>query len=119
MANDAGYETREAVLEWVRAKLPAELRFALDPIHSKPSKLGKKTDYTDIFSRPELRDLCLTDDSLPHPLREFIANDEMWALYSPEGEEINLLRNIFSKLGFGSASSYRDALRLIRSFRDA
>ncbi|MCH8332801.1 hypothetical protein IIC65_02615, partial [Candidatus Sumerlaeota bacterium] len=53
---------------------------------------------------------------LPKPLRDLFADDDLWALYKPTGHEINLLRDLFSPLGEGSKSAFREALRLIREF---
>ena len=49
-------------------------------------------------------------------LRELLKDDDLWALYKPTGHEINLLRDLFSPLGRGSKSAYREALRLVREF---
>lgn len=132
MAEQAEIVERRAVLLWLKAKLPAdyedyiELQGATDTESKK--KVGKgskkrskkkdeqKTDYSKIKDRAKILTALAKDKSFPGGLRELIGDDELWALYKPNGREINLLRDVFGPLGRGSKSAYREGLCLIREF---
>jgi hypothetical protein len=75
-------------------------------------------DYTKFEDRKDMRKIALNDRTLPKNLREVLKDDEIWAMFKPTGVEINFLRDTFSRLGEGSVSAYRDALRAVREFTE-
>ncbi len=64
-----------------------------------------------------LREAMLKDKWLPSGLSDLGKSNSLWAMYKPSGVEIDLLRDIFSKLGEGTARDFCDGLRLVREFR--
>ncbi|OPZ23041.1 MAG: hypothetical protein BWZ10_00066 [candidate division BRC1 bacterium ADurb.BinA364] len=124
MAKDFDMSERKAVLLWVQAKLPEEYQNLIDFASPKtdemaskrPKSAGAIRDYSRIAEQEELKRLSAKDTSLPKPLRDLLADDELWAHFRPTGQEINILRDSFGKLGKGTKSAYREALRLIREF---
>lgn len=125
MAKDFDIPERKAVLMWVKSKLPEEYQDFIDLMALDVAEGGKKgkgptaKNYTTFSNRDELRAAAKKDAALPRALRELLSDDELWAIYRPTGQEINILRDTFSKLGTGSKSAYREALRLIREFSRA
>jgi len=73
-------------------------------------------DYSGFETREAIHGAVAKDTKLPKPLRDLLAEADLWALYKPTGHEINLLRDLFSPLGKGSKKAFREALRLIREF---
>lgn len=123
IAKDFGMTDKKAVLLWVKSKLPEQFQHLIDlkgniiaedsPAYQKPVE---GMDYTRFNDRDELREFAINDKKLPRGLKAIIKDDEIWAIYKPNGQEINILRDVFSKLGEGEKSSYREALRIIREF---
>lgn len=124
MAKDAEVPERRAVILWLKAKLPkqyqAYLEVAEGPAKAKrgSNSTGAKgqADYSAYEDREAMREAAIKDKSLPKPLQDLLNDDEVWSLTKPTGHEINLLREMFGPLGKGSASTYREALRLVREF---
>jgi len=122
MAMDAGLSEHRAVLLWLKSKLPegyqdyVELQSAaaVDSGHKK-----KQSDYSAPKGRDAIIAMATKDTALPHGLRDLIADPELWALFKPTGSEINQLRDIFGPLGVGNKNQFREALRLIREFRES
>lgn len=122
MAKDFDISERKAVLMWVKSKLPEEYQDFIDLTNEGVGEAGDRRgesnsrDYSQITDREEMKMLAKKDPTLPRSLRDLLADDELWAVYKPTGREINILRDIFGRLGKGTKSSYREALRLIREF---
>src|SRR5690606_7290773 len=113
-----------SVLLWVKSKLPEEYQEYIELQSASVAeseaeavrKKGKKPDYSKFETREQMREAVEKDKTLPKGLRELLEDDELWALYTPTGHEVNMLRDIFGPLGRGSKVAYREALRLIREF---
>ena len=123
MAKDFEISERKAVLMWVKSKLPEEYQDFIDLTNEGLGGEGDRRsgdsnarDYSQMTDREEMKTLAKKDASLPRALRDLLADDELWAVYKPSGREVNLLRDTFGRLGKGTKSSYREALRLIREF---
>ena len=119
MAADAELTERRAVLLWLKSKLPEQYRQYVDvaSANAKRPRLKKGlTDYSSFETPEEMRAPAAKDKKLPKPLRDLLADDDLWTLYKPTGHEINLLRDRFSPLGRGSKKAFREALRLVREF---
>lgn len=126
IAKDFGMSEKKSVLLWVKSKLPEQYQNLIDlkgNIVAEDSPAYKKPvagmDYTRFNDRDEMRKFALNDKKLPRGLKALVKDDEVWALYKPSGQEINVLRDTFSKLGEGEKSTYREALRIIREFSGA
>jgi len=121
MALDAGLTEHRAVLLWMKTKLPeqyqdyVELQGAL-AVENRHKK--KQSDYSVPKGRDAIVAMAAKDVSLPAGLRDLIADPELWALFKPTGAEINQLRDIFGPLGAAGKNQYREALRLLREFRE-
>ena len=121
MAKDTGLSECQAVLIWIRERLPEEVREYLDitiVMKEDEETYGKKNKglYTMVKDAKKLRTMAQGDTSLPAGLRDLLADNELWALYKPMGHEIQALKTMFSGLGVGTKEMYREALRLVRKF---
>ena len=119
IAQDADLTERRAVLMWIQTKVPQEYQQYVDLASSPTDRPRTKKgliDYSGFETREAIHGAVAKDTKLPKPLRDLFADDDLWALYKPTGHEINLLRDLFSPLGEGSKSAFREALRLIREF---
>ena len=121
MAAGMGIPVKTAVLMHVHDKLPEEQR-ELTGIAAMIDAEGESPLGRDNFKKlkkTELREAVANHKWLPEGLREFAASHELWTMYSPSGEEVNLLRDVFGPLGEGTARDFCDGLRLVREFRGA
>ncbi len=124
MAVDFNIPEKTAVLIWIKSRLPEKFQSLIQvkspqavaeaPVVYRPSP--RTVDYTKFEDRKDMRKIALNDRTLPKNLREVLKDDEIWAMFKPTGVEINFLRDTFSRLGEGSVSAYRDALRAVREF---
>lgn len=123
ICKDIDISEEVAVLMWVRAKLPRKYQdfISLEPgkVREPATSYGKPRSPAKTARKkaPEsLRDEILADRKAPQGLKRLLKDEDFWALYKPEAEELDLLRNVFGPLGDGSKASYRQALRLLREF---
>ena len=106
---------------WVRAKLPKKYQpfVSLEPVRpqEKGAAAKKKAGKAKKFaSADEARKVVLADRSAPKGLKTLLKDDDIWSLYKPKAEEIEVLRATFGALGDGNKSTFREALRLLREF---
>jgi len=123
MAKDFNIDEKKALLMWIKSRLPEKYQ---DLINIETTHIYEESevyqrrkrgiDYSKFVDRKEMRKVLLKDNNLPKGLKSLIRDDEIWLIYKPTGAEINFLRDTFGKLGEGSKSSFREALRLIREF---
>jgi DNA-binding XRE family transcriptional regulator len=121
MADDMQMDRREAVLVWVKGKLPEQYADAV-AIHGAPIRRHLErtpSTFAGCDTDKELRDAIIADRSLPSGLIEFALSDDLWALCRPSRREVAILVETFSPLGEGSKTRFCEALRLIRHFLDA
>ncbi len=121
MAKDMKIKDKEAVLMWIRAKLPKKYR-AFVTLQTAASKQGAKKAKGKAAKLPTpdaARKAVLADRSAPKGLKQLLKDKDIWTLYKPKTEEIDVLQNVFGSMGNGSKSAFREALRLIREFNEA
>ena len=119
MARDMELSEQQAVLMWVRGKLPRKYQHLIDvetPKAVKEAQKKYKTRKTKSNDPDELRKSILEDRNAPSGLKRLLKDEDLWALYKPQVHELELLANTFGEMGHGSKSSYREALRLVREF---
>lgn len=124
MASDSGVTEKTAVLIWLKATLPPKYQdlVELQGAARSTSKGGKGTrklkaaDYSQCEDRAQILEKAEKDANFPATLIGFIEDNELWALYQPDGKEINLLLETFAGLGAGSKELYREAIAVLRAF---
>lgn len=126
MAEDCGMNEHQAVLLWIKAKLPEQYHEHISMNGADELTIGQSSlhfgmleevpDYTQITDRNLLRKMLRNDDTLPLGFREVIADDTFWVIFKPTGAEIHGTIQKFGMFHNGTASFYTDALRLIRDF---
>ncbi|MBN1515352.1 helix-turn-helix transcriptional regulator [Candidatus Sumerlaeota bacterium] len=126
MSEDCGMSERQAVLLWVKAKLPERYHeyidlqgadeLAVGETSSKYAVLEGVPEYTQVTDRELLRKMLKSDDSLPLGIRELVADDEFWVVFKPTGAEIYGVVQKFGMFHNGSKALFSEALRLMRNF---
>lgn len=127
MAADTEISERRAVLLWLKSRLPenyqdyVELQGAAVAESEAGYGASKKNrpNYGKFKNPAQARAAARDDETLSKGFRAFLQDDETWVLYKPSGREINLLRDLFGRLGPGSKSAFREALCTIREFTKA
>ena len=120
MAKDMNIAERTAVLLHTQEKLPEPYRsmVGFDSILAEDAgSNGDGEDFAKIKDERSLRKAVSNNNWLPAGLVDFARRDDLWSLYRPSGEEVNLLRDTFGPLGEGSARDFCEAIRLVREFR--
>ncbi len=112
ITKDMSMDPRRAVNMWVKNGLPEQYQNALCP---PPSAMLEENRFSGIHNSANLSKTIVADKSVPHALVEFAQSDE-WALYSPTGEEIDLLLHLFGDMADGSVRTICEAIRLVRNF---
>ncbi len=122
MARDMGIEDRRSIFIWTHAKLPEEYKHHIDfllLISPEPKRGSKKeVDYAALDTSEKLKEAVQKDAQMPEPLRELLMDEQMFSLFRPTGPEIQYLRNQYANVGKGSVDLYRQALMLLRSFKN-
>jgi len=120
MSKDMNIPERTAVLLHTQEKLPEPYR-SMVGFDSILAEDGARSNDGDDFSKfkdeRSLRRAIANNNWLPAGLVDFARREDLWVLYRPSGEEINLLRDSFGMMGEGSVRDFCDALRLVREFR--
>jgi DNA-binding XRE family transcriptional regulator len=123
MARDCDIPEKKAVLMWVKAKLPQEYQSFIDlsgiTVSEPAVAYGtgeSRGNYSRISDARELRQRLAGDDSLPKGMKGLLADDEFWALYRPNGAEMQLLIEKFGNYQEAKEPLFRDAVRVIREF---
>lgn len=120
MAKDMNITERSAVLMHTQEKLPEPYRsmVGFDGILAEESvNASDGEDFRRMKDDRSLRKAIVSNNWLPAGLIEFARREDLWVLYAPTGEEVNVLRDSFGLLGEGTARDFCDALRLLREFR--
>jgi DNA-binding XRE family transcriptional regulator len=119
-AKDLSITEQQAVLLWIKAKLPKKYQSFVSleaPVVREDAKgYGRKSKLDGITDAAKAREIVLSERTMPKGLKRLLKDDDLWELYKPLASEINTLAVIFGKLGDGTKSSYREALRLVREF---
>jgi len=119
-AKDLNITEQHAVLLWIKAKLPKKYQsfVSLDaPVVREDAKgYGRKSKLDGITDAAKAREIVLAERTMPKGLKRLLKDDDLWELYKPQASEISTLAVVFGKLGDGTKSSYREALRLVREF---
>lgn len=118
VAYDAGLTPRNALMCWIKDKLPEQFLEILESIEEGPEKSESSASqaYAGQSGRDELRKAVLCDPTLPGGVIELVRDDEFWSLYKPTGAEIDHLLRMYGGFDEGTPDMYREALRLIRQF---
>jgi DNA-binding XRE family transcriptional regulator len=129
MARDCGLSEREAVLLWVKAKLPEQYHdyieiipaseFASAESSAKYGELEGVPAFMRISNREELRQAVAQDDDIPSGLRELVLDDDFWVVFKPTGSEIYAVIKKFGMFSNASRDVFAEALRLVRVFLGA
>ena len=122
IAKDMDLSEQQAVLLWVRSKLPKKYQSFVNAETPAPgakspgSARAQKSPAAKLIDPKEARKQILAESSAPKGLKQLLKDEKLLALYKPTGAEIQVLRNVFGQLGDGTKSAYREALRLVREF---
>ncbi|HBF33487.1 TPA: hypothetical protein DDW35_02865 [Candidatus Sumerlaeota bacterium] len=119
-AKDLSITEQQAVLLWIKAKLPKKYQAFISleaPVVREDAKgYGRKSKLDGITDATKAREVVLSERTMPKGLKRLLKDDDLWELYKPQASEITTLAVVFGKLGDGTKSSYREALRLVREF---
>lgn len=120
LAEDMGIDRRTAVLMHVQDKLPDQYKNLADweSLIAEEGATGPEyEDFKKYRKQDALRQAVSDNQWLPSGLSDFARSEALWKLYKPNGQEVNMLRDIFAPLGEGTSRDFCDGLRLLREFK--
>ncbi len=121
IANDIGIPEREAVLLWVKEKLPNKMHNLIRISSSLDIKalaleldvIGKGKD-----SQKKLRQAILQNYEIAPALKKFVAQAEMWKVFKPTAKELKFLIEVDQVLPNLSITQYRDLMLVAREIEN-
>jgi DNA-binding XRE family transcriptional regulator len=126
IARDCGLEERQAVLLWVKAKLPDQYHDFIEVLPTTEEGIAEqairygqmegKVDYMRVVDREQLRQAILNDEDIPSGLREIVLDEDFWVVFRPTGPEIHATIQKFGMYRTGKREYFGESLRLIRNF---
>lgn len=116
IASNIGIPEKEAVLIWVREKLPNNMKNLVSevPVLDVPaldaSLSAAKNDK-------DLRDVLSVNPDISPALKKFVASNEIWGILKPKKDEILFLIALTQTLEISCVSQFRDALMVAREIQ--
>lgn len=125
IARDCGLSEREAVLLWVKARLPEQFHDFIEIIPSSDAAMSEQSarfgelqdlpEYMKIANREDLRQAVAQDENVPSGMRDLVLDDDFWVVFKPTGSEIHAVVQKFGMFKNGNRETFSEALRLVRT----
>jgi len=120
IAADIGIPEKEAVLLWVKEKLPPRMhglireksRLDVAPLREKLAAAAKSAD-----AHKRARNIILENPEISPSLKKFVGNAKMWNILKPGATELVFLIELDRKLPLLTADQFRDALLVGREIQ--
>jgi DNA-binding XRE family transcriptional regulator len=121
IARDCGLNERDAVMMWVRDKLPEQYRQHLEKtpakeISGQSDGTADQPKYLQFGNREDLRQAVIDDPDVHAGLKELATDEDFWVAFKPTGLEIHAVGLKFGKFGKGKKENFAEALRVVRKF---
>ena len=117
IASDMGIPEKEAVLIWVKEKLPARFHSL---VRSKPSfdvtTLRKELESKG-KDQKEMRETILGNPEISPSLKKFVGNNEMWSIFKPTSKELLFLVDLDKTFPLISLLQFREAMIVARQIQ--
>lgn len=121
IAANIGIPEKEAVLIWVREKLPTQMKnlvsempvLDIDAVTEELQALEKDPD-----GFRKMRDVLLNNADLSPALKKFVATNEMWNTMKPTPKEVLFLINLTQTASLVTLSHFRDAIMIARDIQN-
>ena len=120
IAADIGIAEKEAVLLWVKEKLPTRFHGIVTeaPVLDVPAlkeeleQVGKDRD-----SQRKLRDTVLKNPEISPSLKKFVSQNDVWNIMKPTHEEVIFLIELDKAFPLLTVEQFRDALLVGREIQ--
>ena len=117
IASDMGISEKEAVLMWVKEKLPRRLHSLIETAPELDvASFGKELEAKS--KRPHaaeaMRDAVLDNPEVSPSLKKFIGNKEMWGIFRPTSKELVFLVELDKTYPLVSMVAFREAMVIAR-----
>jgi len=121
IATDMGIPEKEAVLIWVKEKLPARFHslvkskpsFDIAPLREELGELG-----SDAAGLKEMRQTILDNPEISPSLKKFVSNNEMWSIFKPTSKEILFLIELDKAFPLIALRQFREAMIVARQIEN-
>jgi transcriptional regulator with XRE-family HTH domain len=122
IAADIGIAEKEAVLLWVREKLPSRLHgFVTEAPVLNVASLKKDLEGVskESDSQKKLRDAILKNPEISPSLKKFVSQSEIWRIMKPTHKELIFLVELDKAFPLLTVEQFRDALLVGREIASA
>ncbi len=121
IAANIGIPEKEAVLIWVREKLPPQMKNLIS--EAQMLDVGEvekdlKAAAAEPQGRKKMREFLLDNAELSPALKKFVGNNEMWDTLKPTCEELMFLVELTRKVTLFSVNQFRDAMMVVRNIQN-
>lgn len=120
IASNIGIPEKEAVLIWVREKLPPNMKNLIAEATCLDLE-GLSKELTAISKEPQgtkkMRDSILDNAELSPALKKFVGNNEMWDTLKPTCKEVLFLINLTQSITLYEVEQFRDAMMVGREIQ--
>lgn len=117
IASDMGIPEKEAVLIWVKEKLPTRFHSLIRP---KPTfDVGSLRKQLELKSKDlkEMREVILGNPEISPSLKKFVSNNEMWTIFKPNSKELLFLVELDKAFPLISLLQFREAMIVARQIQ--
>jgi len=112
---------KEAVLIWVREKLPSRMRNLIyemtildqEALEKELDEIGKQPN-----ALQNMRETLLGNPNLSPALKKFMSDNEMWETLKPSKKELLFLIKLSQQAPPNTVSQFRDAMMVARSIQN-
>jgi DNA-binding XRE family transcriptional regulator len=120
IAADMGIAEKEAVLMWVRQKLPSRYHFLIRgtpllDIESLRKELEAKAHGPNALKA--MRDTILNNPDITSALKKFVAKNDMWNIFKPTAKELVFLVELDRLSPLISLRQFREAMIAAREIQ--
>lgn len=121
IAADMGIPEKEAVLIWVKEKLPSRFHSLVKAKPSfdiSPLKQELEAKGTDQAGSKQMRETILGNPEISPSLKKFIGNNEMWTIFKPTSRELLFLIELDKAFPLISLRQFREAMIVSRQIQN-
>jgi len=121
ISSDMGIPEKEAVLVWVREKMPARFHslvkakpsFDVAPLRAELEAMAKDTP-----GLKRMREVILSHPEISPSLKKFVGNNEMWNIFKPTSKELLFLIELDKTYTLISLRQFREAMIVARQIQN-
>lgn len=121
IASDMGIPEKEAVLIWVKEKLPSRFHTLVKARQSfdiRPIREELRSKSVEQSGQKKMREALLGNPEISPSLKKFVSNTEMWDIFKPSSKELLFLIELDKAFPLISLRQFREAMIVARQIQN-